>query len=67
MQKMHICHICGGAMYPKTEHSTYNFKGAMVTIPDVNVFRCENCGEGILEAEEVKRIEEVVVEKINCL
>lgn len=61
MQKYHICHICGGEMHHQIESSEYQFQGMSVTIDDVRVFRCVNCGEGVLESQEVKRIEQIVV------
>lgn len=65
MQKIHICHICGEKMYPVLETEEHRYKGVQVTINDINVFRCVNCGEGILEAEEVKRIENIVIAAID--
>ena len=61
MQKYHVCHICGGKMLPKIESTEYNFKGNPIRVDDIQVFRCENCGECILEADEVKRIEKIVL------
>jgi YgiT-type zinc finger domain-containing protein len=65
MQKTHICHVCGTKMYQKTESIKYQFRELSVTVDDVHVFRCHNCGEEILEAEEVKRIEDVFIAKIG--
>jgi YgiT-type zinc finger domain-containing protein len=52
-------------MYPVLEAEEYCYKGVQVTINDIHVFRCVNCGEGILEADEVKRIEKILVQKAN--
>ena len=65
IQQIHTCHICGGEMYPILETKTYCFDGIPVTVDGVKVFRCINCGEGILESEEVKRIEGIVLTKTN--
>lgn len=63
MRNYHVCHVCGSKMYPTTEPHKYNFKEISTTISDVHVFRCEKCGEGVLETEEVKRIEEILRKK----
>lgn len=65
MQKYYICHICGGEMYPILETEEYCYKDVQVTVDDIKVFRCVNCGEGILESDEAKRIEEIVLKKAN--
>lgn len=65
MQKFHICHVCGGEMHPQIESSAYTFQGMLITVDDVCVFRCVNCGEGILESEEIKRIEKILVQTDN--
>jgi YgiT-type zinc finger domain-containing protein len=65
MQKMHICHICGEEMYPVLETKEYRLNNIPVTVYDIRVFRCVNCGEGILESEEVERIEKIVFSKFN--
>jgi hypothetical protein len=76
MQKMHICHICGGKMHQALETKEYQKNppkincaeyqnNIPVTVKDVKVFRCIDCGEGILEAEEAKRIENIVMTKAN--
>ena len=65
MQEFHICHICGGQMYPTIESQTYKVRGYAIKIADVHCFKCNTCGETILESEEAKRIEDVVIAKIN--
>lgn len=65
MQKYHICHVCCEKMYPIVEPHEYSFKGVVVTVPGVRVFQCDNCGEEILESEEAKRIEDVILAQIN--
>ena len=65
MQKYHICHVCGEKMYPIVEPHEYSFKCFVVTVPDVRVFQCDNCGEEILESEEAKRVEDIILAQIN--
>jgi YgiT-type zinc finger domain-containing protein len=65
MQKMHICHICGGKMHQALETKEYCYNNIPVTVKDVKVFRCVNCGEGILESEEAKRVEWIIRARIT--
>lgn len=65
MAKYHICHICGETMYPTLESEEYAFDGIKIVVDDVRVFRCTRCGEGILESEEAKRIEKIILERTN--
>ena len=65
MQEYHICHICGEKMYPIVESSTYEKNGHVVEIQDLHCFKCEICGERILESDEAKRVEEIVFAKIG--
>ncbi len=60
MQNFHVCHICGGKMFPCIEAHTYTYNGKNITINDVHFYKCEMCGEGILTSQEVKRIENIV-------
>lgn len=64
MREYHICHICGCHMYPCVESSSFKQNGHIVEIPDVYFFKCEMCGEKILESEEAKRIEKAVLNTV---
>jgi YgiT-type zinc finger domain-containing protein len=66
MQKYHVCHVCGGEMHPKIESSTYRFNDVDVTVNDIRIFRCVSCNEGVLESDEAKRIEKIILQKANA-
>jgi YgiT-type zinc finger domain-containing protein len=67
MQKVHICYRCGGKMHPVVESSEYCYNGVSVIVEDIRVFRCISCGEGILESEEVQKIQNTVLSKSQLL
>ena len=65
MPKDYICHICGGHMRPCVEPHTYYCNGSTVVVQDAHCFKCENCDERILESQEVKRIEKIVLDDVT--
>lgn len=60
----HICHICGNKMYMQITDETYVCRDKSIKVSNVLSFKCSHCGEVILEHDEVKRIEQVV---LNCV
>ena len=64
MRKNYVCHVCGENMDPIIETCDFKIQDAVVSIHDVHLFRCANCSERILESDEVKRIEEIVLSRI---
>ena len=65
MNDNHICHNCGGNMYPYIRQNKYRYKDHPVVIDDVEVFKCEKCGESILTSQEAKRIEKIVLAEVE--
>ena len=57
----HICHICGNKMYKQITNETYIYHDKSIQVSNVHSFKCSHCNEIILEHDEVKRIEQVVL------
>ena len=60
----HICHVCGNNMYHCVEDREYHYNGKSVIAPDVELFKCDECGEAILTSQEAKRVEEIVLAEV---
>ena len=68
----HVCIHCGYYMFPNLVDKTYRIHKPnsgdelhIVTVPDVKVFTCVNCGREIMEASEAKRVEAYVQNTMN--
>lgn len=61
MQRYHICHICGNKMFKQITNETYVYQGKSIKVSNVHSFKCNYCDEVILEHDEVKRIEQVIL------
>lgn len=64
------CPSCSqGTLFEKTKNVLFPYKGEKFWIHDVKVEVCDTCGEEIIEAKEIRRMEKIAKEKfeINIL
>ena len=64
MQKYHICHVCGNHMHRCVKDQEYYLNGHCIVVHDVEFFKCDKCDEAILESQEAKRVEKIVLEEV---
>ena len=62
-----ICHECGSDMELKVINETFNYMGKKIEVENISAYVCVDCGEAIFSHEEVKRIEEILDDKLNRL
>ena len=55
-----ICQLCRGEMKPSTTIHTVQLKNCVVVIKNVPCMKCEQCGEDVLSADTVARIERIL-------
>ena len=53
------CFFCKGEMKPSTTIHTVQLKNCVVVIKNVPCLKCEQCGEVILSADTVEKIERI--------
>ena len=54
------CLLCKGEMKPGTTIHTVQLKNCVVVIKNVPCLKCEQCGEVVLSADTVARIERIL-------
>lgn len=54
------CLLCKGEMKPGTTTHTVQLKNCVVAIKNVPCMKCEQCGEDVLSADTVARIERIL-------
>ena len=54
------CPPCKGEMKPSTTIHTVQLKNCIVVIKNVPCLKCEQCGEVVLSADTVARIEQIL-------
>lgn len=62
------CPLCEGDMKPGTTIHTVQLKNCVVVIKNVPCLKCEQCGEVVLSADTVEKIERILrtVEKATA-
>ena len=55
-----ICPLCKGEMKPSTTIHTVQLKNCVVVIKNVPCMECEQCGEVVLSADTVEKIERIL-------
>ena len=55
-----ICPLCKGEMKPSTTIHTVQLKNCVVVIKNVPCLKCEQCGEAVLLADTVEKIERIL-------
>ena len=62
------CPLCKGDMKPGTTIHTVQLKNCVVVIKNVPCLKCEQCGEVVLSADTVEKIERILrtVEKATA-
>lgn len=55
-----ICQLCKGEMKPSTTIHTVQLKNCVVIIKNVPCMKCEQCGEVVLCAATVEKIERIL-------
>lgn len=55
-----ICHECGSKMYRKSMSKKFLYAGKEIEINNCNGYVCENCGEIVYSAEDIKVIEKII-------
>ena len=55
-----ICPLCKGEMKPSTTIHTIQLKNCVVVIKNVPCLKCEQCGEVVLSADTVEKIEHIL-------
>ena len=55
-----ICPLCKGEMKPSTTIHTVQLKDCVVVIKNVPCLKCEQCGEVVLSADTVEKIEHIL-------
>ena len=55
-----ICQLCRGEMKPSTTIHTVQLKNCVVVIKNVPCLKCEQCGEVVLSADTVEKIEHIL-------
>ena len=54
------CLLCKGEMQPGTTIHAVQLKNCVVVIKNVPCLKCEQCGEAVLSADTVARIEHIL-------
>lgn len=54
------CFFCKGDMRPGTTTHTVQLNNCIVVIKNVPCFQCEQCGETVLSADTIERIEQIL-------
>ena len=54
------CLLCKGEMKPGTTIRTVQLKNCVVVIKNVPCLKCEQCGEVVLSADTVEKIEHIL-------
>ena len=54
------CSFCKGEMKPSTTIHTVQLKNCVVVIKNVPCMECEQCGEVVLSADTVEKIERIL-------
>ena len=54
------CQLCKGEMKPSTTIHTVQLKNCVVVIKNVPCLKCEQCGEVVLSADTVEKIEHIL-------
>ena len=54
------CLLCKGEMKPSTTVHTVQLKNSVVVIKNVPCLKCEQCGEIVLSADTVEKIEHIL-------
>ena len=54
------CFFCKGEMKPSTTIHTVQLKNCVVIIKNVPCMKCEQCGEAVLSAATVEKIERIL-------
>ena len=55
-----ICPLCKGEMKPGTTIHAVQLKNCVVVIKNVPCLKCEQCGEVVLSADTVEKIERIL-------
>lgn len=55
-----ICEHCGSKMLPETLSKTFSFHGKEIELKGLNGYRCEQCGEEVFEAKELRMIDKLI-------
>ena len=55
-----VCDNCKGKMLPQTMSKTFKFHGKEIEIRGIKGYRCENCGEELYDAKEVRMIDKLI-------
>ena len=55
-----VCDHCHGKMLPQTMSRTFKFDGKEIEIKGIHGYRCENCGNEVYEAKEIRMIDKII-------
>lgn len=55
-----VCDHCHGKMLPQTMSRTFQFDGKEIEIKGIHGYRCENCGNEVYEAKEIRMIDKII-------
>ena len=55
-----VCDHCHGKMLPQTMSQTFQFNGKEIEIKGIKGYRCENCGNEVYEAKEIRMIDKII-------
>ena len=55
-----VCDHCQRKMLPQTMSQTFRFNGKEIEIKGIQGYRCENCGNEVYEAKEIRMIDKII-------
>lgn len=55
-----ICDQCRGKMLPKSTSEVFRLQGKEIEIRGIESFKCENCGEEVYAAKEIRMIDKIL-------
>ena len=55
-----VCDHCHRKMLPQTMSRTFQFDGKEIEIKGIHGYRCENCGNEVYEAKEIRMIDKII-------
>lgn len=59
------CDKCGGKMLLETMSQVFKVNGKKIEIKGVETYKCENCGEQVYDAREMRRIDKLIRPQSN--
>lgn len=61
--KMTVCPVCGeGSVKKEVIKETFTYKGHSIEVDNYVVWRCNNCGEAIVDPETSRKVDKILVD-----